>query len=180
MLEDSENKQQYDVYVQQSSGCARDLRDATFERSQDRENVLGMNCVANWSGASESLTPVQRAWRAHLAEWMVSTRTMCQTWPNTMDIAMQRKSMDMYGLWLWVHRIPQLCCKQITFNEMCHNFVTCQKRKSVESASLEVSTNALCRIASLWGPETAWAHSTVCAVIWRNEWNWYLVCDDTE
>jgi len=47
MLEDSENKQQYDVHVQQSSGCARDLRDATFERSQDRENVLGMNCVAN-------------------------------------------------------------------------------------------------------------------------------------
>jgi len=47
MLEDSGNKQQYDVHVQQSSGCARDLRDATFERSQDRENVLGMNCVAN-------------------------------------------------------------------------------------------------------------------------------------
>lgn len=32
---------------------------------------------------------------------------------------------------------------------MCHNFVTCQKRKSAESASLEVSTNARCRIASL-------------------------------
>lgn len=91
MLEDTKNKSQYDVHVhssQQSSGRARDLRDA-FERSQDRENVLGMN-----SCAIESLTLVPRAWKAHLAEWMVSTRTMCQTWPNTMDIVMHRNSMD--------------------------------------------------------------------------------------